>query len=232
MVTTAQVIAHRGASATHPENTVAAFRAAVDQGADWVELDVRRTADGRLAVHHDWALPDGRLLVETSAAELPEHVPQLDGALAACRPLGVNIEIKNWPADPDWDPNRRLADRVVELVAGRGDTGGVLVSSFDRGTIDRVREVAAGLPTAFLIGIPLEPVELERLAADGHRAIHPSDRFVTEEMVAAAHAVGLAVNVWTVDDERRMAELIGWGIDGIVTNVPAVARAVVDRSST
>ena len=71
------VFAHRGASATQTENTVAAFAAAVAMGADGVELDVRRTADGALAVHHDAHLPDGRLLCEVATSALPSHVPSL-----------------------------------------------------------------------------------------------------------------------------------------------------------
>ena len=69
------VIAHRGASAQFAENTLDAFLGAVDQGADGVELDVRRTADGRLAIHHDDALPDGTVIVETAFADLPTRSP-------------------------------------------------------------------------------------------------------------------------------------------------------------
>src|SRR3978361_1370580 len=91
------IIAHRGASADYPENTVAAFRAAGALGANWVELDVRRTADGALAVHHDAHLGDGRASGEAAAAALPETGPSLAEALAAGDPLGVNVEIKNSP---------------------------------------------------------------------------------------------------------------------------------------
>jgi glycerophosphoryl diester phosphodiesterase len=79
-----RIFAHRGASAVERENTVAAFAAAVAMGADGVELDVRRTADGALAVHHDAHLADGRLLVEVAAGDLPSEVPSLVEALAAC----------------------------------------------------------------------------------------------------------------------------------------------------
>src|SRR3954452_22090130 len=94
-----RIFAHRGASARYTENTVSAFQGARDLGADWVELDVRRTADGSLAVHHDAHLPDGRRIVELHAADLPDTVPDLAGALDACEPLGVNVEIKNLPGD-------------------------------------------------------------------------------------------------------------------------------------
>src|SRR3954468_3922079 len=107
------ILAHRGASSSHRENTIDAFRASGPMGADWVELDVRRTADGALAVHHDAHLADGRAIVELAASDLPAHVPLLAEALAACAPMGVNVEIKNWPADIDFDVDVVLAEPVV-----------------------------------------------------------------------------------------------------------------------
>jgi glycerophosphoryl diester phosphodiesterase len=83
------VLGHRGAAATHPENTLEAFAGALDAGADGVELDVRRTADGALAVVHDATLPDGRLVAGTDAADLGEAVPLLADALDACREARV-----------------------------------------------------------------------------------------------------------------------------------------------
>src|SRR3954465_13219995 len=97
-----KVIAHRGASAAAPENTVEAFRLARELGADMVELDARRTADGQVIVHHDAHLADGRAIVELSRSELPTHVCDLADALDACEGMQVNIEIKNWPDDPDF----------------------------------------------------------------------------------------------------------------------------------
>ncbi len=94
-MTQIQVIAHRGASRAERENTLAAFRRAAVMGANAVELDVRRTSDGAMAVHHDAVLPDGRVICEMTSAELPEHVPLLPAALDACNGMWVNIEIKN-----------------------------------------------------------------------------------------------------------------------------------------
>src|SRR3712207_2848382 len=88
------VIAHRGASASHPENTVAAFREARRVGASMVELDVRRTADAHLAVHHDATLPGGQPLNRVFARDLPPWVPLFDEALEACAGMVVNAEIK------------------------------------------------------------------------------------------------------------------------------------------
>src|SRR3954447_13954392 len=99
------VIGHRGASARFAENTLDAFSGAIDQGADGIELDVRRTLDGALALSHDDTLEDGLVVVETPVGDPPDHVTDLASALDVCRPLAVvNIEIKNWPEDKDFDP--------------------------------------------------------------------------------------------------------------------------------
>jgi glycerophosphoryl diester phosphodiesterase len=222
------VIAHRGASeAEPPGNTLPAFRAAAALGADWVELDVRRTADGGLAVHHDAELADGRPIVALAAADLPSEVPSLAAALDACAGMGVNVEIKNAPVDPDWDESRRIADDVVRVLAGR-DPEGLLVTSFDPGTLDRVRALDRRLPTGLLVHPGLGLDDAVALAAErGHRAVHPWDPTVTEALVSAAHRRGLAVNVWTVNDPGRMRTLAAWGVDGIITDRPDLARAVV-----
>jgi glycerophosphoryl diester phosphodiesterase len=223
------VLGHRGASATFAENTLVAFTGALDQGADGVELDVRRTADGALAVHHDAALADGRLIVETDAAALPSSVPSLAEALEALTAAAVdNVEIKNWPEDPDFDPGEAVAERVVDLLRRRGelDGGRLLVSSFHGPTLERVRALAPGLATGWL-AIDAGPELVERAAAAGHRALHPHHAFVTEELVAAARAAGLALNTWTVDDPVRIRWLAEVGVDAVITNDPAAARAAL-----
>ena len=227
------VIAHRGASAQFAENTLDAFFGAVDQGADGVELDVRRTADGHLAISHDDTLPDGTVVVETAFADLPASVTDLAHALDACAPLAVvNIEIKNWPEDKDFDPSELVAGAVVDLLRDRGelDDGRALISSFHLATVDRVHELAPGLATAWLLGMVDDPISLvERAAEHGHVAVHPHHAFVNEDLVRIAHDAGLAVNTWTCDDPDRMRQLIAWGVDGICTNVPDVALSVLGR---
>jgi glycerophosphoryl diester phosphodiesterase len=223
------VIAHRGASAIHLENTVAAFAAAREVGADGVELDARRTADGRLVVHHDSHLPDGRVVVETPAAELPPHVPSLAEALDACAGLRVNIEVKNLPGEPDFDETESVAAGVVELVDRRQERDAVLVSSFNLASIDWIRRADPGVATAFLV-LAADAAAIALTVDHGHGTIHPWDGLVDAPLVAAAHDAGLAINVWTVNDPGRMAELVAWGVDGIVTDHPDVARGVVDGS--
>lgn len=222
------VYGHRGASADAPENTLAAFALARAQGADGVELDVRRCRDGDMALHHDAVLGDGRRIVELTRADLPESSCTLAEALDVCEPMAVNIEIKNVPIDPDHDPECLLADRVVALLHERGGRDRVIVSSFGLATVDRVRAIDPGVPTGLLTFVdPIGPEAIELAARHGHQAIHPHVATVDAAYVALAHDHGLAVNVWTVDDPDRMRELASWGVDGIVTNVPAVAVAAL-----
>ena len=227
------VLGHRGASASFPENTLAAFRGALDQGADGVELDVRRTADGGLALRHDAELPDGRRLVDVLSSGLPPDVPQLGEALDACQAMRlVNVELKNWPADVDFDPEERLADQVVAVLddLGRRADEHLLVTSFHEPTVERVRALAPTLPTGVLVINADEPEALvARVAEAGHRALHPHHLFVTEELVELAHAAGLALSTWTVDDPDRIRWLREIGVDAVIVNDPAAALRALGR---
>lgn len=219
------VIAHRGASRAEPENTLAAFRAAGRLGADAVELDVRRTADDQLVVHHDPRLGDGRVIRQTPAADLPAHVPSLADALEACDGMFVNIEIKNDPEEPDFDPSEWVAHRVASLLRRIGGGPRWLISSFRFETIVACRIAVPSARTAFLVE-RLDHDAIERSALGGHAAVHPWVATVDEPLTRAAHLAGLAVNTWTCDDPDQMRRLIAWGVDGICTNVPDVALAV------
>jgi glycerophosphoryl diester phosphodiesterase len=221
------VIAHRGASRAAPENTLAAFRLAGELGADAVELDVRRTADGVLVVHHDCRLPDSRLIAATAHSELPDHVPALGEALDACDGMWVNVEIKNDPAEPDFDETDSIADETIAHLIARDDDDRWVISCFRLETVDRCHALAPQIRTAWLSSdVPAHAVEL--LVQRGHNALHPWVNVVTQSMIGECHAVGLQVNTYTCDDPTRIVELTGWGIDGIVTNVPDLAlKAVV-----
>ena len=122
---------------------------------------------------------------------------------------------------------------MVALVRARGEVDQVLVSCFHRPTLERIRALEPAIATAFLF-VVVEGT-WEELAADlaesGHVPLHPWDGMVGEALVAAAHDHGLEVNVWTVDDPARMAELVALGVDGLCTNVPDVARRLVDEAA-
>lgn len=225
-----QIIAHRGASQAERENTLLAFERAAAMGADAVELDVRVAADGTLVVHHDPNLADGTRITARAHRELPSHVPTLSEALDACAGMWVNVEIKNDPDEPDYDPDAAVADATVALLRERGDLDRYLISCFDLATVDRCRAVEPGIPTA-LLSVTAPPGVVDLLTSRGHRAFHPWYTAVTPGLLEACHTAGIAVNVWTCDDPVRMAELIGWGVDGICTNVPDVALAVRDELS-
>jgi glycerophosphoryl diester phosphodiesterase len=222
-----EVIAHRGASRQRPENTVAASIRAKELGAGWVELDVRLTADGGLAVHHEGVLADGRSVGTVAGAELPEGVPRLAEALDACAGMGVHIEIKNEPGVPGYRPDGSTADTVAAALGPanrRRFAGPTVISSFDLVTVDRARR--AGLDTAWLV-LAADDITVDTLLTNGHRRLHPWDGAVTEALVSMCHARGVAVNVWTVDDAARIRQLAAWGVEGICTNVPDVAVAAL-----
>lgn len=231
-----RVLAHRGASARAPENTIAAFALARELGADGVELDVRLLVDGALAVHHDAVLPDGRVIADLGRADLPPHVPVLSEVLTVCGahrlPLEVNVEIKNSPGEPGHDSDAKVAAVVGNELERLAYPGRLSVSSFNVATLAAFRSAAPHVPTGWLTSDRVAwPAALDRLVAEGHDAVHPHHRLVTAELVGAARARSLGVVVWTVDDPARMAELVALGVDAIITNVPDVARSMLDAGA-
>lgn len=213
------------------ENTLAAFRRAAEMGADAVELDVRRTLDGVLVVHHDpnYHPTEGaekRLIAATRHAGLPDHVPTLGEALDACAGMWVNVEIKNDPHEPDFDQSEMIADETMAHLLARAEDERWLISCFRIETIDRCHALAPAVRTAWLCDSP--PVDVvEVLLAKGHSALHPNVYSLKRSTIDACHRGGLQVNTWTCDDPARMVELMKWGIDGICTNVPDIALATM-----
>lgn len=223
-----QIWGHRGASAVRPENTLDAFAEALRLGADGVELDVRRTADGAMAVHHNADLADGRFIYELERGALPPSVALLDAVLDATGPMMVNVEIKNVPVDPDFDPTETVAGQVVDLVTARGAVERVVVSSFGLAAIDAVRARNAGIATGWLTLVAYDQLRaLETAVERGHNALNPYFSAVTAELVNAAHDAGVAINTWTVDDPDEMRRLADLGVDAIITNDIATAVATL-----
>lgn len=237
MTPTPLVLGHRGARQVALENTVEAFVAAAALGADGVELDVHRTADGGLVVHHDADARGLGILAQRTAADIravrPE-IPTLEEALEACLGMLVNIEVKNLPGDADYDATEGVAAAVVELLRRREGRDEVIVSSFNLESVDRVRALDRSIATGFLTLVGMDPIDgVEVAHAHGHRAVHPDVRSLRGQAagatVAGAHAHGMAVNVWTVNDEDEMRRLAAAGVDALVTDVPDVARRVLHR---
>ncbi len=228
------IIGHRGASQAYQENTIAAFVGAREQGAAGIELDIRRSADDVLIVHHDAHLPDGRMVREVQTDDLPEWVPTLAEALEAATDLWVNIEVKNHPTDPDFDAEHGISVAVAGLVAAFEMTDRVLVSSFDMDSIQRIRETDPTIPIGWLVWGQTDPMQLiARAAARGCSSINAANVVVDAGFVRRANEAGLEVFVWTVDDADRIRELASFGVDGIITNTPDLAiEALATRSSS
>ena len=242
------MVAHRGASADHPENTVPAFEAAARAGADVIEFDLRLTADGVPVVLHDEDLSrttDGSGLVrETTLGELKaldasagrgprKEVPTLAEALEAIghTDAGVDIEVKSLGAA---DPGRHeLLEAALEVLHGSRFPGPVLVSSFNGLTLQRCRELAPGIPTGFLSAAAIDPTSaLAYVRQAGHEFLLPQAESLLEAgrgFVEECHAAGVRLGTWTVDDEPTMETLFRWGVDAVASNRPSVAVAVRDR---
>lgn len=236
-----RVIGHRGASLSHRENTLEAFRGAIEQGADGIELDVRLSADDVLIVHHDAHLADGTLIRSVDADALPDEVPTLGRALEVVGDTWVNVEIKNVPDEPDYDAEHRISVAVAGLMAAHlalsqaGDdettmADRAIISSFNVGSIEQLRATDPSLPLALLVWGQADPASLvARAEAHGFEAIHPHDLLVDRSFVDRAHRAGLQVNVWTVDDVDRIRQLADFGVDGVITNDPAAAVTALGR---
>jgi glycerophosphoryl diester phosphodiesterase len=233
------IIAHRGASHDAPENSMAAFRLALAQGADMIELDVRASADHRLVVVHDpttahWEQPARRVadlaLPALRVFDLGdgERIPLLDDvcAWAAATQVRLNIELKV----------AGFEAATIALVRHYNLVERVVVSSFLTHVLVALHaqapDIARGVLTDVEVGVGENALEhgsplplLRRLAA---HAWHPaSAQLHHAAQVQAVRAAGYRVYVWTVDDVERARRLLAWGVDGIITNQPAQLRAAV-----
>ena len=230
------ILGHRGASHALPENTIAAFVRAAELGADGVELDVHRTADGVLVVHHDADLNGIGKVMDHSFAELRSAlpaVPTLAETLDACTGMRlVNIEMKCCAWDSDADPDRVVARGVATIISERDLYDCVSVSSFDLAMLNDFHALDTRIATGWLIH-GHDPVPAVGLAVEhGHTWLHPdwgNLRLKLTETIAAASALGLRLNPWTVDDPDVIREFAAAGVDGVITNQPDVALAALAR---
>ena len=231
------VFAHRGASASRPENTLASFRRAGEEHADFVELDVQESSDGVVLVAHDrdlmkvarsplqiWSSPAQQLReVDIGSYFSPEfkdeRVPTLAEALGVCKGVcRMDIELK------DYGKSQHLEERVVELVETAGMQNDIVTMSLNRRMVENMKRLrpkwTAGLLAAKALGEP------SRLPFD---FLAVESRMATRSFIRAAHAAHKPVYVWTVNDPQRMVRMIGLGADGLITDRPALAREVLAR---
>lgn len=231
-----KIIAHRGASAHAPENTMAAFQLALELGSDGIELDVMLTRDNRMAVIHDDTVDrttdgSGRVrdmtLAELQALNVGDggKIPSLD---AVFDEFGgrflINVELKNYSSIFD-----SLPVEVAKLVKSRGLVDSVLISSFNPFNLARFRKQ---VPEANL-GLITQPKQARhwmwRLFK--YNALHPHFSDVDQVLVAALHARNRQVNVWTVDAPEEIRRLAALNVDSIITNDPKHTRQILESSS-
>jgi glycerophosphoryl diester phosphodiesterase len=239
-------VAHRGASREAPENTLAAFRRAVELGADGIELDVHLSKDRELVVIHDLTLEattDGRGFVrDHTLAELKkldagswfgpafsgERIPRLEEVIDAFgQQLLLNLELK--ASERADGSGEELSDAVVHLIDRYCLWDRVLVSSFSQRIVEQVKRRCPRIPTGLLYdSASLQTLHaalaLRRISCD---ALHPHDRLVDEGYMRWARQLGYRVIVWTVDEPARMQALIGLGVDAIITNRPETLDRVL-----
>jgi glycerophosphoryl diester phosphodiesterase len=225
------ILAHRGSpdpTGGIGENTLEAFVRARELGADGVELDVRMTSDGALAVHHDPVIESVGAVAGLSTGELPVFVPLLDAALDACSGLTVNIEIKNLPGEPGFDPTDHVAAEVAGLVMATGRESSVVISSFWPGTLEAVRNADPDLATGLLLSSWADPAQAVTTAlSHGCTALHPHLDLVSDGLVEQAHAAGLAVAAWTVNGSTPLRAAQAAGVDTVITDDVALARSTL-----
>jgi glycerophosphoryl diester phosphodiesterase len=238
------VVAHRGLAAEEPENTMRAFRRAAEVGCDFIELDVRLSADGEAVVMHDDTV-DRTTNGSGPVAELTweqlreldagsgERVPSLQEVCAWSRAAGVQLSIEVKQPTPALGMPRYegIAERVVEILRAHGLEHEVLVHSFDHPTVRRLRQVAPQLATAVSYGggTFLDPLVLGR-AADAS-GIHPWWAWVSPEVCERAHAVGMHVHAWGIDQPPERAQLeplVRAGVDSLDADDPRLLRSLLE----
>ena len=237
-------IGHRGASAAAPQNTLAAFRRALEFGADGVELDVHLSLDGAVVVIHDFTVDkttDGagrvsqKTLAQLKALDAGvkfspqfagERIPTLSEVFDALEgKLLVNVELKA----PLHSANTSLVAPVLDVVRKHGMDKRVVFSSFNTRVLGAMKRLAPHIPAGVLYAPDL-PAYARYAWLDPfepHEARHPHFSMVTRLIVRWCHARGLQVNVWTVDDPGEIRRLVEAEVDAIITNKPDVLGNVL-----
>jgi glycerophosphoryl diester phosphodiesterase len=232
------IIAHRGFRAKYPENTLIAFQAALDAGVTMIELDVTHTRDGKLVVMHDKTLDrttngrgpvNGYFLKELkkldagswfNPAFASQHVPELEEVLELVQGRAlINIEIKQEPDDIPR-PSHAIEGQVVELVNQKNAHDTVLISSFDRAVLERIKLLEN--PPALAL-ISRDPAESSTIAFCRRLKIfswHPNHAILSQEQVNLMHSAGIRVFPYNADTPEEVARMFDMQVDGIISNDP------------
>ena len=231
------ILAHRGASIEAPENTLAAFRQAIELGADGIELDVHLSRDGELVVIHDERVDrttNGKGWVkDLTLSQLKsldagswfdpafkgERIPTLKEVidLVSGRCKLINIEIKSgiilYPG---------IEEKVLREMETSDLLGKVIISSFNHFSLKTIKEMNPDVKTGILYmeGLVDPWIYARHVPAD---ALHPIFHAVTPEIVNGAHSTGLGVHAWTVDKPEDITRMSGYGVDAVITNDPRTA---------
>ncbi len=237
------IFAHRGACKVAPENTLPAFQAAIDLGADGAELDVQYSSDGKLVVMHNPTLEattngSGRTTSHTfeelRALDAGSHfapqfagtpIPSLDEVLALARnKLLLNIELKSFET-----PTVNIGVDVVARVRAHSMTDQVVISSFNPLALRRAKKAGPEIECALLTAPDLPGWMRARLTLWFSRmdGMHPEHPMVDEAYMAWARTRKLPIRPWTVNEEADMRRLIALGVDAIITDLPDVTRRLL-----
>jgi glycerophosphoryl diester phosphodiesterase len=241
------IIAHRGSSAYAPENTLAAFKVAVQQHADAIELDATLSGDNQVVVIHDdnvdrttngtgqiksLNLFDLKCLDAGSKFNPAYHSERIPTLAEVFETVGqqifINVELKNYSS-----PTDDLPDRVIALVKEYGLEISVILSSFNIIALIRARSLLPEIPLG-LITIPglAELTLRSKLVRLGpHLALHPNYIDVTPKLIKATHRANCLIRAYTVNQPDTMQKLFAAGVDGILTDDPLLAQKVLAKTN-
>ncbi len=238
------IIAHRGASGEAPENTLAAFQLALEQGCDGIELDIHLTKDGQLAVIHDENIKrttNGEGLIgDMTTAEFKkydagswfsnkykgERIPLLEEVFELVpRDILVNIEIKNIPSF-----YKGIEEKLLNLLLRYKRVDNVIVSSFDHQCLYRLKMLNRNIKIGLLYFENVEDhVGFAKLFGLPVESLHPDQRALRAEDVRKMIENGIKVFPWTCNSEESMKRMIHYGVSGIITNYPARLKSLIER---
>ena len=226
------IFAHRGASTHAPENTIAAFELALQQGADAIELDVKLSADGIPVVIHDATVDrttDGSgTVADLSLPAIKEldagngqHIPTLAEVFESVGgKLLINVELTNYKTKND-----QLVDKVVEVINKHNLAESIIFSSFLPKNLKRAEELLHQTPRGLLalpniLGWVVRNFAFKK---GNYQALHPHLKDTSRKQIEKAHAINRRVHIWTVNEPDDMHRLADWGADGIFTDDPKLA---------